>query len=294
MIHQHMRKGTTMHKTLAGVGGVTLVLAMLTGCGSDSGAGAAADGSCTPVHDDLKTARSGVLTTATYNFPPFVKLDGTEVSGLEGDILKEVAEMECLDLQAQPLDTGSVIPATQNGRADIASGNWYCTAERAGVMNLAGPVYGDLMGLISTDGATTFDALQDKSMGTVDGYNWNEEFKSLFGSDLKIYPNPTAMYTDLKSGRLEVAADSFGSATFANEQAGSPWKIEVPEPDDRVAASLEPAQVCFPMAKDNAALVDAVTEDIETLRDSGTLADLLEQNGLDPAAADVGELRLIG
>jgi polar amino acid transport system substrate-binding protein len=290
-----MKKGTTMHnKMLAGAGGVALVLATLTGCGSDSDGGAATSGSCTPAHEDLKTVRSGFLTTATYNFPPFVKLDGTNMSGLEGDILGEVAEMECLDLQAQPLDTGSVVPATQSRRVDIASGNWYCTAERAEVMKLAGPVYGDLMGIISTDGATTFDALQGKAMGTVDGYNWNEEFKSLFGSDLKIYPNPTAMYNDLKSGRLEVAADSFGSATFANEQAGSPWTIEVPEPDDRVAASLEPAQVCFPMADDNETLVEAVTEDIETLRGNGKLADLLEENGLDPAAADVGELRLIG
>ena len=294
MFHQHTMKGTTMHKMLAGTGGVALVLALLTGCGSDSGAGATKDGSCTPAHEDLKTVRSGVLLTATYNFPPFVKLDGANVSGLEGDMLTEIAEMECLDLQAQPLDTGSVIPATQNGRVDIASGNWYCTAERAEVMKLAGPAYGDVMGLISTDGATTFDALQGKSMGTVDGYNWNEEFKSLFGSDLKIYPNPTAMYSDLKSGRLEVAADSFGSAAFANEQAGNPWKIEVPEPDERVAASLEPAQVCFPMSNDNEALVDAVIEDIETLRVDGTLADLLEQNGLDRSAADVGELRLIG
>lgn len=283
-----------MHKMLAGAGGALLALTMLAGCGSDSDNGAAADGSCTPAHEGLSTVRSGVLTTATYNFPPFIKLNGTEVAGLEGDILTEIAKMECLDLQGQPLDTGSVIPATQNGRVDIASGNWYCTKERADVMSLAGPAYGDQIGIISTDGANTFDALKGKAMGTVDGYNWNAEFKRIYGSDLKIYPNPTAMYNDLKSGRLDVAADSFGSATYANEQAGNPWKIEVPESDDRVAASLEPGQVCFPMSKDNAALVDAVMEDLEALRKDGTIADLLEGNGLDPSAADVGELRLIG
>jgi polar amino acid transport system substrate-binding protein len=283
-----------MQKMLAGAGGALLVLTMLTGCGGGSGNDTAGGASCSPAHDGLRTVRQGVLTTATYNFPPFIKLDGTKVGGVEGEILAKIAQMECLDLVGQPLDTGSVVPATQNGRVDIASGNWYCTAARAKIMSLAGPVYGDQMGIISTDGAGTFDALKGKAMGTVDGYNWNEEFKKIFGSDLKIYPNPTAMYNDLKSGRLEVAADSFGSATHANGQAGNPWKIKVPRPDERVAASLEPAQVCFPMSKDNAALVDAVTQDLEALRKDGTLADILEQNGLDPSAANVGELRLIG
>jgi polar amino acid transport system substrate-binding protein len=282
-----------MHRMLAGTMGAILTLAVLTGCGSGSES-RTIDESCTPAHEGLQTVREGVLTTATYNFPPFVKLDGTAVGGLEGEILAEIARMECLDLQGQPLDTGSVIPATQNGRVDIASGNWYCTAERAKVMSLAGPVYGDQMGVISTDGANTFDDLKGKAMGTVDGYNWNTEFKAIYGPDLKIYPNPTAMYNDLKSGRLDVAADSFGSATYANEQAGNPWKIEVPKPDDRVAASMEPGQVCFPISKDNAALEAAVTENLETLRENGTIADLLEQNGLDPSAAKVGELRLIG
>jgi polar amino acid transport system substrate-binding protein len=278
-------------------GAAVLGLSALAGCGSSAGGSstdaAGPDGSCSPAHEGLTTVAEGVLTTATYNFPPFVKVEGTQVGGLEGEILTRVAEMECLTLAGTPLDTGSVIPATQSGRVDVASGNWWCTAERAEVMALSNAVYMDQFGVISADGASSFEELEGKALGSVDGYNWNEDLKALYGSDLKLYPNPTAMYNDLKSGRLDAAVDSSGSAAYVNEQQGSPWTIAVPEADERVRSSLEPPQVCFPMSADNEALVEAVNDNIEALREDGTLADLLEKHGLDASAAEVGDLRLI-
>jgi polar amino acid transport system substrate-binding protein len=290
---QSLKEGTTtMFKLTTSVLAGFLALSTLSACGPGPAQDAVA-GECTPAHEGIKTVASGVLTVATYNFPPFVKLDGIDASGVEGDILAEIAEMECLTMTAQPLDTGSVIASTQSGRTDIAAGNWYCTAERANQLNLAGPIYGDQVALISQDASSSFDDLAGKPMGSVDGYLWNEELESIYGSDLKLYPNPTALYGDLESGRLEAAADSFGSATYANEQNGGEWEIAVAEPDERVASSLEPPQVCFPMSKDNADLYEAVSADLENLRQDGTIASILENHGLDPSAADSGELRLI-
>ncbi|NJC69883.1 amino acid ABC transporter substrate-binding protein [Planosporangium thailandense] len=276
---------------MAGV--LLLSAATLAACGGNDQNAPAANAGCKPAHANLKTAKSGTLTTSTYTFPPFTNVNGTTVTGAEGGILKEIASMECLSLTGQPLDTGSVVTAAQNGRADIASGNWYCTAARAKVVDLAGPVYGDQIGIISTNGASTFTELQGRAMGTVDGYLWNEEFKKIYGSDLKVYPTPTAMYNDLKAGRIEVAADSFGSATYANKQNGDKWKVVNPAADSRVAASKQPPQVCFPMSKNNQALYNAVNEDLKTLRDNGKLAKILEDNGLSGSAANTGELQLI-
>lgn len=282
-----------MNKLKTSAVAALLAGAALTACGTGA-ADSAASGDCTPAHDGIKTVQPGVLTVATYNFPPFVALEGTKAAGVEGEIIAAIGEMECLDVVAQPLDTGSVIASTQSGRTDIAAGNWYCTAERAKVLELAGPAYGDLVGLITPDGVTTFEELKGKQLGSVDGYNWNEEFEAIYGSDVKLYPNPTAMYNDLESGRIEVAVDSFGSATFANEQHGGLWKVTVPEPDERVASSLDPAQVCFPMSKDNTKLLEAINDDLDKLREAGTIAEILEKNGLDASAAETGELRLIG
>ena len=144
-----------MRQTLASTVGVLLLLTALTACGTASdGAESAQD--CTPAHPGISTVRPGTLTVATYNFPPFLVVEGTTVSGIEGDILRNIAEMECLSLTSQPLDTASVIPATQNGRTDVSAGDWYCTSARAQVLSLAGPVFSDQIVIVSNDGATTF------------------------------------------------------------------------------------------------------------------------------------------
>lgn len=266
----------------------------LAGCSTGDGADAGGAGDCTPAHPDLETVVDGTLTVATYTLPPFLVAEGKELKGLEGEILGAVAEMECLDLVGQPLDSGSVVQSVQNGRTDMAAGNWYCTAARAEVLNLAGPVYGDQLAVVSTSGADSISELleEDLVVGMPDGYNWMAEFKEIFGDNLRIFPNPTAMYEDMKAGRIDALSDSFGSATYANEQNGGAWDVEVLEPDERVATSVEPGQVCFPIGKDNESLLEAVNADVETLRESGELAKMLENAGLDPSAAEPGELRL--
>ncbi|BBY62586.1 substrate-binding periplasmic protein [Mycolicibacterium helvum] len=283
-----------MRRTLSSTAGAALLLlTALTACNTASnGQQSARD--CTAAHPGISTVRPGSLTVATYNFPPFLVVDGTSVSGIEGEILRNIAEMECLTLMSQPLDTASVIPATQNGRADVSAGDWYCTTARAQVLSLAGPVFSDQIVIVSNDGATTFDELQGRSIGTVDGYMWNEELQKMFGPRLRIYPNPTAVYNDLESGRLDSAIDSIGTASFAKKQKNANWTIERPAPDSRVASSEVPGQVCFPMSMNNPSLFTAVSEDIVTLRNNGTIARILEDNGLNPSAADPGPLKLIG
>jgi polar amino acid transport system substrate-binding protein len=282
-----------MYKFIAKAGVVILAATALAGCAS-SASTSSTNASCTPQHPDLPTVNKGTLTASASVFPPFTQVDGSKLAGVEGQILDKIASMECLTLTAQPLDTASVISAAQNGRVDIAAGNWYCTAERAKVMSLAGPVYGDQIGILSTDGASTFSALEGKTVGTVDGYFWNGELKEIYGANLKVYPNSTAMNNDLKAGRIDSSIDSYGSSAYVNKQNGDKWSLKVPAPDERVKSSVKPSQVCFPLPKKNEALAKAITEDLAKLRDDGTLAKILQENGLDASAAKVGELQLIG
>lgn len=48
------------------------------------------------------------------------------------------------------------------------------------------------------------------------------------------------------------------------------------------------------MSKDNPELFTAVSDNIVTLRDNGTIAEILKANGVDPSAAEPGPLQLIG
>lgn len=267
------------------------VVASISAACSGSGGAAAAD--CEPQHE-FSTVKEGTLTVSTFDLPPYTKVEGSEISGVDGQILNEIAERECLTITVMPLDAPAVIPAVESGRADLAAGDWYRTAERAAVVALSAPIYTDQMGIISTDGVDSISDVEGLKVGTVDGYLWVADLQAYLGGGLTTYPSSTAMWQDLTSGRIDIGVDSVGAAVYANESIGDGnYTIEVATEDPAIAASLEPAQAGFPMAKDNDALAEAINADIEALMEDGTIADILEANGLERSAADTGDPRLI-
>jgi len=258
----------------------------LAACGGSSGTSVAAD--CTPAHE-FSTIEEGTLTVALYDLPPFAKLDGKAITGVDGDLIKAIAEKECLTITAKPAATAAVIPMVQSGRADVAVADWYRTAERAEIVALSDPLYTDQMALISEDGISDIAALKGKKVGTVDGYLWVADMKKFLGGDLKVYSTTLNMNQDLKAGRIEVGIDSFGSGKFNNKDL----QVKVAESNPEVAASQEGAQASFPLPLDNKELLAAINADIAELHSNGELAKILVANGLDASAADTGAPRLI-
>lgn len=275
--------------TLVPVG--LLTAATLTACGSSSTSTVSAD--CKPAHSDVKTLKDGTLTAAGYDLPPFSKIEGDEITDVDGDIIKAIAKKECLTVTVKSVQAAAAIPMVQNGQADIAFGDWYRTKERAAIVSLTDPIYTDQMGIISEDGVSSIPDMKGKSVGTVDGFLWVDDLKKYLG-DLKVYSSPLNLYQDLTSGRLDIAVDSFGSGVYNTDKYDGKYKVEVAEKFDPVKASLQGAQSTFPTMKSETALLDALNEDIADLRDSGELAKIMKENGLDESAAEPGAPRLIG
>ncbi len=270
-----------------------VALPALAACGGNasSGSTSAAKG-CTPAHQ-FTTVQKGTLKVASFDLPPFTRFEGTTLTGVDADIINEIAKRECLTVQAQPLDAANVIPAAQNGRADLAAGDWYRTEARAKVVALSDPIYLDQMGIISKDGANTIPALKGQKVGTVEGYLWVTDVQKYLGSGVTTYPTSTAMWQDLQNGRIQVGLDSYAASTYTNTKNNAGMKVEVAKPFDGVAASLQPAQSAFPMSKSNTALLAAVNDDIEAMKKDGSIAKILTANGLEASAADTGEPRLV-
>lgn len=267
----------------------TLLLAAtsISACGSGSGTSVSED--CKPAHE-FSTVKNGTLTVAGYDLPPFSKMAPDKISGVDGDIITEIAKKECLTVTAKSMATAAVIPTVQSNRADIAVGDWYRTAERAKIVNLSDPMYTDQMAFISKDGVRKVSDLKGKKVGTVDGYLWVSDLKKYLGGSLKVYSTTLNMNQDLKAGRIEIGVDSFGSGKFNNPDL----EVEVTESDPAVAASQEPAQSSFPVPKKNTKLLKAVNADIADLHKNGDMEKFLEKNGLPKSAADTGGARLIG
>ncbi|GAB2728806.1 substrate-binding periplasmic protein [Streptomyces bullii] len=174
-----------------------LAVASLSGCsGGSSPAAVSAD--CKPKHR-FKTLKKGTLTVVSFDFPPFSKIQGNNLTGIDGEIVQATAKMECLTLSVQPAGAAAVIPTAQAGRAALAAGDWYRTAERAKVVDLSDPLYLDEMALVSEQGVNSIPDLKSKGLtvGTTEGFPWVSDLKDHLGGKLKTYASPVNRYQDL-------------------------------------------------------------------------------------------------
>ncbi len=262
----------------------------LTACGSTSTASSVAN-DCVPQHD-VETLQEGVLTVAAPEFPPFSSVSNGKATGADADLIAQFAEDNCLEIKLEQTSYAGTIPAVQSNRADVAIGCYYRTAQRAEIVDLSAPVYTDDMASISADGVTSIPEMETLKVGTVDGYLWVTDMKAVLGDALTIYPSAVEMQADLKSGRIQVGLDGFGSAALMYADSKD-FSVEVVDPDDRVIASKEAAQIGFPHTKGNSSLTEALDASIEKMRENGTVAEILTANGLPETAAETGEPRLI-
>lgn len=114
-----------MKKLTAFALALVMALGLLSGCGSSN------SDSNTPSGDDASDAAKTKLVVATSpDFPPFESLEGSEVVGIEVDILKKVAEKMGMELDLQQMDFDSVIPGVQAGKFDLGMSGITVTDKR--------------------------------------------------------------------------------------------------------------------------------------------------------------------
>ncbi|WP_449278909.1 substrate-binding periplasmic protein [Leucobacter sp. GX24907] len=272
------------------LGGLTALAAVsLAACSGGEDITAGGD-NCTPAHPDLQTVEEGKLTVAAYDFPPFMSINGEELSGVEGDLLTEIAAMECLEIAVQAAGgAGAAIPAAETGRADVAATAWYRTEARAEIVRLSAPVYLDATGVVSLHNYTV-DDLADIKVGSVSGNLYNESLKSWLGDSFIVYQDDESIYGDLEAGRLDAIIASVPSSQATIEGKGIEGATVNPvEPVDEVPEFAKPGQVGWPTSYDNEAFGKALDENIAKLHEDGKVAEVLEAYDLPASSAEVGD-----
>ncbi|MDR1513418.1 MAG: transporter substrate-binding domain-containing protein [Propionibacteriaceae bacterium] len=288
-----------MKKPIVSIAAVLGAALMLSACSGDpepadspaAGDDATSAAACVPAHT-FTTIADGKLTVASPEFPPFSSLIAGSPEGIDTEIARAVAALECLEVEITEVSYAAAVPAVQTGRADLAVGCYYRTKERAEIVDLSDPLYLDGMGVVSKDGVTSIPDIITKKVGSVDGYLWNEDMQKLMDGKMNIYPSNVEMWADLNAGRIEVGFDSV--AVSQDKARGTEFQVAVAAPDDRVAASVKAAQIGFPLVKGNAELLAAVNEDIEKLHADGTIKAIFEKYDVDTSLLEVGDAYLIG
>ena len=257
------------------------------------GAGVARAADCTT---PITTVEKGKLIVAAYDYPPFTfaSPDG-KIGGIDPDIVSRVAKENCLEVVTMVVDPAATIQAVISGRADVAIGSWYRTEKRNEVLGQSAPTYVDSMGIYSTDGIDTIEAMQGKNVGTVQGFFWVPQLQKVLGPSLKLYPTPLAMAQDLSAGRLDVAITGYNAGTYIQKNAGGYDGIQIKrvKPDERVPATMQPSQTGILFTKGNDSLQKALADSIANQHADGSILKSLKAAGFDDTTADVGEPRFV-
>ena len=272
-------------RAVAVVMGIATLFAA-TSCGS-TGSTSTVDADCKPI-SEVDTLHEGKLTVLVAEHPPFVSMQGNELTGIEGELIKDIAEDLCLELDATSTSFSAVIEGLQSGRADLSAGNWTVNDERRELFEVSDGLYTSGMGLVTQgEGWSTVDDLRDKALGTPQGYLWIEQLNNVYGKDnVRQYQTDVAVLDDVKAGRIEGGLVSLAANTWrlTQDQYSSLTMAEM-EPTEEIPYTQEPPISVALIAKGNTALSDTTNTVIKEYYDSGELGQALEDAGLDPDTA---------
>lgn len=249
---------------------------------------------CKPVHN-FKTVTPGVLTVTLDTSPPFGWVEpGNLYKGVEADVLKKFAEQECLKISPMPVPAASAIQYIVSNRADVSQNGWFVTRDRAKVMNYINPLYVDRNAIYSKQGWSKLSELEGKKVGTVQGFLFVSELQKIFGRDLILYPSVTAVIQDLNSGRLDAAmVTTLIGASLQQQNAIPGIKIEVLAPDERVASSIEAAQIGMLYGKNNTALGEALNSTLADMVKDGQVEAIVKKYNMTKDDINTAPLRYI-
>ena len=249
-----------MKKLLAAVLALTMLLA-LAACGSGNSDTNTASGSA---------GKTTVTVATSPDFPPFESLDGSEVVGIEVDILQAITGKLGMEMKLEQMDFESVIPGVQAGKFDIGMSGITITADRQKNCDFTQPYFLASQAIVVTpDSNITCKA-------------------DLEGKTVSVQTGTTAEEYCMENGYevLAFAANNDAAAALTSGKAAA-WVV-----DNEVGVALAAQQglvvldeamtsepYAFAFAKDSA-LTAQFDEALGELLADGTVAAIFEKYGV--------------
>ena len=249
-----------MKKLLAAVLALTMLLA-LAACGSGNSDTNTASGSA---------GKTTVTVATSPDFPPFESLDGSEVVGIEVDILQAITGKLGLEMQLEQMDFESVIPGVQAGKFDIGMSGITITEDRQKNCDFTQPYFLASQAIVVTpDSDITCKAdLEGKTVSVQTGTT-AEEYCMENGYEVLAFAANNDAAAALTSGKAAAwVVDNEVGVALAEQQG----LVVLDE-----AMTSEP--YAFAFAKDSA-LTAQFDEALGELLADGTVAAIFEKYGV--------------
>jgi His/Glu/Gln/Arg/opine family amino acid ABC transporter permease subunit len=216
-----------------------------------------------------ENSRPKLVMVTEATFPPYEYRSGTEIVGIDPEIVGEVAQILGYDLIIEDMSFDSVITAVQTGKADIAASGITVTEERKEKVLFTSPyVIAKQVIIIPKDSAIRGKSdLKGKRIGVQHGTT-GDIFVSQTIQDPERFSNGALAVAALAAGKLDVVVLDGDPAQVHVSKRPNLTILEEP---------LTHEEYAFAIGKHNPELHRRFNEALDQLRKAGTLDSVREK-----------------
>lgn len=205
------------------------------------------------------------------NFPPMGFKEGSEYTGFDIELARELFKRLNIELKLQPIDWKANIMELNSGNVDCLWNGLTITADREKEILFSEPYLKNEQVVVVMDSSPikTLADLSGKKLGIQAGSSANDaldaatDFKASLGEVVPFKDNMTA-FMDLESGGLDAVLVDSIVAGYNITASGKPYRI--------LDEALAPEEYGIGFRKGDVALRDAINAELEAMAKDGTLA----------------------
>ncbi|UNK47308.1 substrate-binding periplasmic protein [Arthrobacter sulfonylureivorans] len=272
------------YRRAALTGGLLTVMLSLAACGgAGQPATAKVDPDCVPKHE-FPTITEGVLSVAAFNSPPkFHALSNSgPFEGVDAELISLFAEENCLTVEFKPMTGPAAQLDLKDGKSDMMGGLILKSEARGEIFGQSkGYITYETVGITSKEGYNSVDDLKGKKVGLISGSTYVAPAKEALGAELvEEYQNDVNAFEDLTAGRVDALVWQTMQGTF-HSSTNPEFGTEVIEEDADYPILTGLLENNWPHTKDVPEFTAAIDDFYERVKEDGTAARVLEENGLE-------------
>ena len=261
-----------MKKNVLVLAAAVCMAAALTACGSSKSATetttAGAADTTTAAAEKTESTGGKIVMVTNAEFPPYEYHENDTIVGIDADIARAVAEQMGMELEIQDMAFDSLIPAIQSGKADFAAAGMTVNEDRLKNVDFTDTYAQAAQVIIVTKDSpiASPDDLTGKKIGVQTGTTGDIYADDVENAEVQRFNKGMEAVMALNQGKIDaVIIDREPAKVFVKENEGLKILDE--------AFTVE--EYAIAVKKGNTELLDKVNGALETLKDNGTLDEIV-------------------
>ena len=217
-----------------------------------------------------KTEGDTLVMATNAEFPPYEYYEGSDIIGIDADIMTEVANELGMTLKIEDMAFDSIIAAVKSGKADVGVAGMTITEDRQASVDFSDPYTTARQVVILKDGSEikTVDDLAGKTIGVQLGTTGDIYAGDVEGATIERYNKGYEAVQALLQGKVDcVIIDNEPAKVFVAENEG--LKI--------LDTSYAEEEYAIAIALDNTELLEQVNTALAELKADGTIDTIIDK-----------------